>query len=130
MIKFSLGRSLVLKVGNLVCHGPQGPSFGTLKDPPNVFGPYVCQDSFMVSNLKSESNWLNKGKFLAHTTEEPGVDQAVGGVESKSPTSTVTQCFPVSPLGLPKGIPHPLPRLIFSSLKDVCQQYHGHLTPH
>lgn len=25
----------------------------------------------MVSNLKSESNWLNKGKFLSHITEKP-----------------------------------------------------------
>lgn len=71
MITFILGGSLVLVMGNLVCHGPQSPSLGTLKSPHVCLGSMTARILSIVSNLKSESNWLNKGKFLAHTTEKP-----------------------------------------------------------
>lgn len=71
MIRFILGRSLVLEAGNLVCHGPLGPGSETLNPPQTCWGSMSAWILFIVSNLKSELNWFNKGKFLAHPTERP-----------------------------------------------------------
>lgn len=101
MIRFILGRSLVLEAGNLVCHGPLGPGSETLNPPQTCWGSMSAWMLFIVSNLKSELNWLNKGKFLAHPTERPrGISGSRwGGIQESNVNSdpAFSSLFPRPP---------------------------------
>lgn len=95
---------------------------GTVKSPQICLGSMSARILFIVSNLKSESNWLTKGKFLAHTTEKPGGrsgDRWVGIQECSIDRDPVLS-------SLSPWLPKLIPCLIFSSLEDVCHESQSH----